>query len=86
MAERDSIPGSTVESIDVKETAKCGRWGALFVANTPATAVHPSSLANALRIFTQQELNSCWVLFFVDSQASTRRSSGAPTHLHFSLN
>ena len=31
MAERDSIPGSTVESTDVKETAKCERrWGELF--------------------------------------------------------
>ena len=38
------------------------------------------------RIFTQQELNSCSVLSFVDSQASMRRSSGTPTHLHFSLN
>ena len=82
MAERESsiprIPRPTVESTDVKETAKYERkWGKSFVANT-AHRHHSSSLACKCksRIFTRQEFNSCRVLFFIDSQASMCRSSG----------
>ena len=67
MAERDSIPGSTVESMDVKETAKCERrWGGLFAVNS-ARRHCSSSLACKCesKIVIQQEFNSCWVLFFV---------------------
>ena len=33
-------------------------------------------------MFAQQELDSCWVLHFVDRQAHTRCSCGALAHLH----
>jgi len=33
-------------------------------------------------MFAQQELDTCWVLRFVDRRAHTRRSSGALAHLH----
>ena len=33
-------------------------------------------------MFAQQELDTCWVLRFVDLRAHTRRSSGALAHLH----
>jgi len=49
----------------------------------PTAAAHPPSLANATRrMFAQQELDSCWVLLFVDRRPHTRRSSGALAHLH----
>ena len=70
MAERDSIPRPTIKSMDVKETAKFHRR-------------HSSSLACKCEsmIFTRQEFNSCRVLFFIDSRASTCRSSGALAYL-----
>ena len=46
-------------------------------------AVITPSLANARwRIFSQQELNSCWMLFFTDRQASMHQSSSTLAHLH----
>jgi len=33
-------------------------------------------------MFAQQELDSCWVLLFVDRQAPTCRSHGVLAHLH----
>ena len=83
MAEWDSIPRATVESTDVKETAKRERkWGKSFVANTARRRRSSLACKFESRNFTQQELNSCWVLFFIDSRASTCRSSGALTYLH----
>ena len=53
-----------------------------FDVNT-AAAVHPPSLANARqRMIAQQELDSCWVLLFVDMQAHTHCSSSALAQLH----
>ena len=53
----------------------------------PAAVVCPPSFANGRRRnFTQQELDSCWVLFFVDNWAYSRRSGGALAYLHVWLN
>ena len=67
--------------------AKCERRGGLFVAN----ATHhrrSSSLACKCksRIFAQQELNSCWVMFLVDRRAYTCRIGDVLAHLHIWLN
>jgi len=53
----------------------------------PAAAVYPPSLANARRRnFAQQELDSCWVLFFVDKGTYAYRGSGTLAYLHVWLN
>ena len=47
-----------------------------------ATAIYPPSLANVRwRMSPQQELDTCWVLCFVDRRAHTRHSSGMLAHL-----
>ena len=61
--------------------------GELFVVNT--TRHHrSSSLACKCksRIFAQQELNSCWVMFLVDRRAYTCRIGDVLAHLHVWLN
>ena len=49
----------------------------------PAAAIHPPSLANVRwRMFAQQELDSCWVLYFIDRGAHMCCSCSALAHLH----
>jgi len=61
----------------------CPRPPTGFSRIPPAAVIHPPSLANARqRMFSQQESNFCWVLFFVDTRDSTCRNSDALAHLH----
>ena len=61
--------------------------GKLFVANTTRRR-RSSSLACKckLRIFAQQEFNSCWLMFLVDRWAYTCHIGDALAHLHVWLN
>ena len=86
MAEWDSIPGSTTESTDLNETAKCERtWGGgggvVRYEYRPSPPFVLPRLQMQVEDFRSAGVKLLLGAVFINSRASTHRSSGALAHL-----